>query len=159
MHSAVRRVSTRLLALTTMTAALVATTSVISQETAQARCAGIGHPVLPASQYYPFGVVLVEERADPTTCDNDNAYAGYLVDMVNDGGAVAIHVQDSATSGWRRVKRHEEPAGVEVRFLFHDFNGNRHVNESLCANAQGGAIDYGCGWAGSEGAHGDNWGF
>lgn len=155
-----RRLAARFLAVGLLAATLYTVDSLTFPDTAEARCAGNGNPVVSSFSY--GGVVRVSEDPVTGTCNGNQTYTADLEDRRADGNCVEVWFREPGNPSWYRP-----PGGVTCggtsRFEYGDLDGNSRVYETFCIYNRNTGVRVACGWgtqAGDLGQYyGTNYGF
>lgn len=155
-----RRLAARLLAISLLAATLFTVDSLASPSPAEARCAGVNHPVTSTMNYN--GYKRVSETPGGGTCNNNDLYTGVLKDERADGLCVVVQFE-IPNQGWFLPQNGTSivcGVGNTGRFEWNDTNDNHQSYQRFCVTT----TDYiivACGWGNSiePGAKGLNHGF
>jgi hypothetical protein len=121
-----RRLAARFLAVGLLAATLSAVDSLAFPDTAEARCAGNGNPVVSSFSY--GGTVRVSEDPETGTCNGTQLYTAVLEDRSADGNCVLVRFWE-ASIGWRVGAA---TCGPDMRFEYRDDNNNSRAYEQFC---------------------------
>jgi hypothetical protein len=120
-----RRLAARVLAVGLLAATLYTVDSLTFPDTAQARCAGNGNPIVSSFSYN--GTVRVSEDPVTGTCNENQTYTAVLKDRA-DGNCALVRFWESSR-GWYTAAA---TCGQPVEFSYRDDNNNSRAYEQFC---------------------------